>query len=105
MHCRRATFRRHERQCGVLRTFIMTILERVKLWQTASLSLICDDLFEFGYSCTIEYQQTVNGKWISVKIEKDGEKWGGIGGSRLDVARNKLIRWIDSQGIRDSLMS
>lgn len=104
MHERRARFTPHSRESGVLRLFIMTILERVKLWQTASLSLICDDLFEFGYSCTIEYQQTVNGKWISVKIEKGGEKWGGIGGSRLDVARNKLIGWIDRQGIRDSLM-
>ena len=83
----------------------MTILDRIKLWQTASLSLVCDDLFEMGYYCTISYELLPNGKLISIAIEKDGEKWGGIGGSRLEVARNRLVEWADRQGIRDFLIS
>lgn len=86
---------------------IMTIFDRIKLWQTASLSLVCNDLIEFGYYCTIEYRphDCESGKWISVTIEKDGKKWGGIGGSRLEIARNRLVEWIDRQGIRDSFIS
>lgn len=83
----------------------MTILDRIKLWEKASLSLVCDDLFEMGYFCTIAYELLPNGKWISITIEKDGKKWGGIGGSRLDVARNRLVEWADRQGIRDFLIS
>lgn len=83
----------------------MTIFDRIKLWQTAPLSLVCDDLFEMGYCCTISYELLPNGKWISIAIEKDGKKWGGIGGSRLEVARNRLVEWADRQGIRDFLIS
>lgn len=85
----------------------MTILDRIKVWQTASLSLVCNDLLEMGYECTIEFKphNCESGKWISITIEKDGKKWGGIGGSRLEIARNRLVEWIDRQGIRNSLMS
>jgi len=85
----------------------MTILDRVKVWNTASLSLVCDDLFEMGYECTIEYRphNCETGKWISVTVEKDGRKWGGIGGSRLEIARNRLVEWADRKGIRDAIIS
>jgi hypothetical protein len=85
----------------------MTILDRIKLWNTASLSLVCNDLLEMGYCCTIEYRQhnCETGKWISITVEKDGQTWGGIGGSRLEIARNRLVEWADRQGIRDSFIS
>ena len=85
----------------------MTILDRVKVWETASLSLVCSDLLEMGYECTIEFRphNCETGKWISVTVEKDGGKWGGIGGSRLEIARNRLIEWADRRGIRDAIIS
>lgn len=85
----------------------MTILDSIKVWNTASLSLVCNDLLEMGYECTIEFRphNCETGKWISVTVEKDGQKWGGIGGSRLEIARNRLVEWADRQGIRDSFIS
>lgn len=85
----------------------MTILDRIKLWKISPLSLVCNDLAEFGYYCTIEYMphNCESGKWISITIEKDEKKWGGIGGSRTEVARNRLLEWIDHQGIVDSFVS
>lgn len=86
---------------------IMSIIERIPLWQAAPLSLVCNDLLEMGYCCTIEFRphNCESGKWISVTIEKDGQKWGGIGGSRLEIARNRLVEWADKQGIRDPHVS
>lgn len=85
----------------------MTILDSVKVWNTASLSLVCNDLLELGYECTVEFRphNCETGKWISVTVEKDGQKWGGIGGSRLEIARNRLVEWADRQGIRDAIIS
>lgn len=85
----------------------MTILDSVKVWSTASLSLVCNDLLELGYECTVEFRphNCESGKWISVTVEKDGQKWGGIGGSRLEIARNRLVEWADQQGIRDAIIS
>lgn len=85
----------------------MTILDSIKVWNTASLSLVCNDLLELGYECTVEFRphQCETGKWISVTVEKDGQKWGGIGGSRLEIARNRLVEWADRQGIRDAIIS
>ena len=85
----------------------MTILDSVKVWNTASLSLVCNDLLEMGYECTVEFRQhnCETGKWISVTVEKEGQKWGGIGGSRLEIVRNRLVEWADRQGIRDAIIS
>lgn len=83
----------------------MSILERIPLWHTAPLIVVCNDLFEMGYCCTVEFQCLPSGKWIAVTIEKEGNKWGGIGGSRLDLARDRLVKWVDRQGIRDSFIS
>lgn len=83
----------------------MTILDKIQLMETAPLSTVCDTLFEMGYYCTIAYEMLPNGKWISITVEKDGEKWAGIGGSRIDVARNRLVEWADRLGLRDFLIS
>lgn len=84
-----------------------TILDRIRAWETASLSLVCSDLLDMGYECTVEFRphNCETGKWISVTVEKDGQKWGGIGGSRLEIARKRLIEWADRQGIREFLIS
>lgn len=75
----------------------MTIIDKIKLWDTSALSLVCEGLLDLEYCCTIEFRphNCESGKWIDVKIEKDGEKWGGIGGSTLSVTRKRLIDWAE----------
>lgn len=85
----------------------MSILERIPQWEKCSLDIIASDLIELGYSCTINLQKhnCESGKWIDFSVWNDTmtTKITTVSGSRLGIVRERLIKWIDKQGIRDFL--
>lgn len=82
-----------------------TILTRMGNWEKCSLGQVASDLVENGYTVKVEFRKhdCESGQWIDIVLEKDGKTTGGIGGSRLDVARNRLVHAADRLGVRDFL--
>jgi hypothetical protein len=75
----------------------MTIIDKIKSWDTSALSLVCESLVDLDYFCTIEFcrHNGQTGIWICVKIENNGKKCAVIQGSTLSVAKKRLIEWAE----------
>ena len=84
-----------------------SIIGRIMRWEEYALSVILHDMLKaFSIATTTEMYEHAceSGMWIIVTFEYKGRKYS-VDGSRLDIVRKRLLKWIDENHIRDEFLS
>lgn len=76
-------------------------------WDNLPLSTVLYGLQRY-FSVTTETEicehACQTGIWVGIRIRYEGKKYG-VGGSSLDIAKKRLLEWVDTHRIRDEFLT